>query len=198
MEPKDVLQHYLTEERAGLLSRLDGLGERELRWPMTPTDTNLLGLVKHVASVEIGYLGEVFGRPSSEPLPWFDDDAEVNADMWATAEESSESIVALHHRSAAHADATIAALDLDAPGEVPWWGPGRRHVTLQQILVHMIAETARHAGHADIIRELIDSSAGDARGNLPDQSAEEWAVYRRRLEGAAETAAEGVGGSGGS
>lgn len=198
MEPKDVLQRYLVEQRAGLLGRLDGLSEGDLRWPMTPTGTNLLGLVKHVASVEIGYFGEVFGRPSGEPLPWFDDDAELDADMWAPAEETSEQIVALHHRAAAHTDATIAALDLDSPGEVPWWRPERRRVTLQQILVHMIAETARHAGHADILRELIDGSAGDDRGNLSDRSAEEWAAYRRRLESAAEAAAQAAVASGSS
>jgi hypothetical protein len=62
MEPKDVLQRYLSRERASLLARLDGLGEREVRWPMTPTGTNLLGLVTHVASVELGYFGEAFGQ----------------------------------------------------------------------------------------------------------------------------------------
>ena len=65
---------------------------------MTPTGTNLLGLVKHVASVEAGYLGDVFGRPFPEPLPWFDEDAEPNADMWATADESRDDIVGLYHR----------------------------------------------------------------------------------------------------
>lgn len=189
MESKTVLRQYLAEQRAGLLSRLDGLDERDLRWPMTRTGTNLLGLVKHVASVEAGYLGDVFGRPFGEPLPWLDEDAEVNADMWAQPEQTSAEIIALHHRAAAHAEATIAALDLDSPGDVPWWGPEHRHVTLHQILVHQIAETARHAGHADILRELIDGSAGDDRGNLADQSADEWASYRRRLEAAAEAAA---------
>jgi len=186
VEAKDVLQYYLTRERADLLSRLDGLGERELRWPMTPTGTNLLGLVKHVASVELGYFGEVFDRPSGEPLPWIEEGAELNADLWATPDETSADIVALLERAAAHTDATIAALDLDAPGRVPWWPAERQQVTLQQILVHMVVETSRHAGHADIIRELLDGTAGDDRGNLPVQSAAEWAAYRRRLEEAAE------------
>ncbi len=188
MEPKDVLQRYLTENRTALLSRLDGLDDRELRWPRTPTGTNLLGLVKHVASVELGYFGEVFGRPSGEPLPWMDEDAEPEADQWATAEESIADVVALHHRAAAHTDATIAALDLDAPGFVPWWHPDRRVVTLQQILVHQIAETAHHAGHADILRELADGRAGDERGNLTAQSTEAWAAHRHRLELVADAA----------
>jgi len=191
VEPKDVLQHYLDQARAGLRSRLDGLGERELRWPMTPTGTNLLGLVKHVASVELGYFGEVFGRPSGIPLPWMEEDAELNADFWATPEESTAEVLALLDQAAAHTRATVAALDLDAPGSVPWWPPERRRVTLHQILVHMVNETARHAGHADIIRELLDGSAGDDRGNLPDQPPEAWAAYRARLEAAAEAAADG-------
>jgi hypothetical protein len=154
---------------------------------MTPTGTNLLGLVKHVASVELGYFGEVFDQPSDVPLLWLDDDAEINADMWATADESREEIVALYQQAASHADATIAALTLDSPGRVPWWPPEREHVTLHQIMVHVSVEMARHAGHADILRELIDGTAGNKDGNLPDQSAEEWAAYRKRLE---ETALE--------
>ena len=58
---------------------------------------------------------------------------------------------------------------------------------MHQIMVHVSVEMARHAGHADILRELIDGTAGNKDGNLPDQSAEEWAAYRKRLE---ETALE--------
>jgi uncharacterized damage-inducible protein DinB len=190
MEPKDTLLRYLTEARSALLSRLDGLDERGLRWPMTPTGSNLLGLVKHVASVELGYFGEVFDRPSGEALPWMDEDAEPDADFWATPAERSAEILALARRAAAHTEATVAALDLDAPGRVPWWHPDRQQVTLHQVLVHQITETARHAGHADIIRELLDGAAGDDRGNLSARSPEEWAAYRERLEQVATAAAE--------
>jgi uncharacterized damage-inducible protein DinB len=185
-----VIHGYLVRQRQGLLAKLDGLSERDVRWPMTPTGTNLLGLVKHVASIELGYFGEVFERPSDIPLPWFDNDAEINADMWATAEESRDEIVTLYQRAAAHADATIEALALDSPGRVPWWPPEREQVTLQQIMVHVTAEIARHAGHSDILRELIDGNAGDNDGNVPDQTAQEWASYRLRLEEAAAQAAQ--------
>jgi uncharacterized damage-inducible protein DinB len=188
-DPKAVLHRYLRVQRDHLLAKLDGLGEREVRWPMTPTGTNLLGLVKHVASVQLGYLTEVFDRPLERDLPWFDDDADTNADLWATADETREEIVDLYRYSAAQSDATIDSLDLDAPGLVPWWGPDREQVTLHQILVHMVVEIARHAGHADIIREMIDGSAGNEDGNLPEMTAAEWAVYRERLERAAEEAA---------
>ena len=190
MDAKQVLHRYLARQRAALLAKLEGLDERDLRWPMTPTGTNLLGLVKHVASVELGYFGEVFDRPSNVPLPWFDEGAELNADMWATADESRDDLVALYQQAAEHADATIAALPLDAPGLVPWWPSEREQVTLQQIMVHVSVEVARHAGQADIIRELIDGAAGDGDGSLPDQTAEEWATYRARLEASALEAAQ--------
>lgn len=185
MDQKQIIHRYLRISRDALLAKLDGLSERDVRWPMTQTGTNLLGLVKHVASVELGYFGEVFDRPSNLPLLWLDEDAEINADMWATADESREEIVTLYQQAAAHADETIAALTLESPGLVPWWPPERHHVTLQQIMVHVSVEMARHAGHADILRELIDGAAGNNDGNLPDQTAEQWAAYRQRLEKAA-------------
>lgn len=188
LEPKYVLHRYLKVQRNALLSKLEGLSELEMRQPMTPTATNLLGLVKHVASIQLEYLGDVFGRPSHRPLPWLEDGSEANADMWATAEETSAEIIELHHFSAAHSDATIEALDLDSVGEVPWWAPARRQVTLHQILVHVIAETARHAGHADILRETIDGSMGDGR-NEPQWSSDQWAAYHSRVAAAAEEAA---------
>jgi uncharacterized damage-inducible protein DinB len=183
-DPKVTLRRYLQVARDALLWKLDGLGDYDIRRPLTPTGTNLLGLVKHVASVEAGYFGATFGRPFEEPLPWYADDAEPNADMWATAYESREQIVGLYERVWAHSDETIAAMPLDATGRVPWWPEERADVTLHQILVHMIAETHRHAGHADIVRELIDGRVGlrEDNDNMPPVDEEWWATYRRRLE----------------
>ena len=194
-DPKADLHRYLQGARDALLWKLEGLTEYDLRRPMTPTGTNLLGLVKHVASLELGYLGDTFGRPSGEPLPWFEDDAEPNADMWATADESRELIVALYHRAWAHADATIDALPLDAVGRVPWWPADRAEVTLHRILVHMIDETSRHAGHADIVRELVDGSVWlrDGRENLPPVDQAWWQGYTARLERVAREAGPGSG-----
>ena len=164
--------------------KLDGLSEYDIRRPMTPTGTNLLGLIKHLASIEAGYFGDTFGRPIDEPIPWAADDAEPNADMWATADESREYIVGLYQRVWAHADTTIDTLELDAIGQVPWWPPEHREVTLHRILVHVIAETDRHAGHADIVRELIDGAAGlrDGNDNLAPGDQAWWESYRSRLE----------------
>jgi len=178
---------YLQHGRDALLWKLDGLGEYDLRRPMTPTGTNLLGLVKHVAGTEAGYLGEVFGRPFGERLPWMGEDAAPNADMWATAEESRDQIVDLYHRVWAHSDTTIGELALDATGTVGWWPEQRNLVTLHQILIHLIAETDRHAGHADIVRELIDGTAGWRIGNtnLAPGDRTWWAEHRTRLEATA-------------
>src|SRR5919201_4095774 len=105
-DPKTDLHRYLQDAREALLWKLDGLSEYDIRRPMVPTGTNLLGLMKHVASVAAGYFGEVFGRTFEESMPWNEDDAEPNADMWATVEESRDQIVGLYERAWAHADAT--------------------------------------------------------------------------------------------
>jgi Protein of unknown function (DUF664) len=189
-DPKADLWRYLQRGREAVLWKLDGLSEYDIRRPMVPTGTNLLGLVKHLASGELGYFGEVFGRPSGEPLPWLDEGAEPNADMWATVGQSREEIIGLYHRAWAHSDATIAALALDATGHVPWWPEDRRDPTLHQVLVHVIAETDRHAGHADIVRELIDGAAGlrADNDNLPPADRAWWEGHRARLERAARDA----------
>lgn len=183
---RDVLRDKLHEQRAGLLAKLDGLDERAARWPRTPTGTNLLGLLKHCAAVELGYFGEVFGRPSTLGYPWDVPGAgpEDNLDMYATQDESMADVLAYAAACFAHADATIDALDLDAPGSVPWWPPQRRDVTLGQILLHVALDVARHAGHADILREQLDGLAGllGQRENLPDWDEAGWGDYVARLE----------------
>ncbi|BBH71695.1 hypothetical protein ACTI_83800 [Actinoplanes sp. OR16] len=189
MDFKVDLQDYLQEGRTALVWKLEGLSEYDLRRPLVDSGTNLLGLVKHAAGVESGYFGAVFGRPFPEQLPWMEMTAEPNADMWATADESRDDVVALYQRVWRHSDATIEALDLGAEGSVPWWRPETRTVTLHRILVHVIAETHRHAGHADLVRELIDGAAGVGaeNSNLPDEDQNWWAAYRARLEALAQT-----------
>jgi uncharacterized damage-inducible protein DinB len=181
---KHHLHLYLRRDREALVWKLEGLSEYDVRRPLVPTGTNLLGLVKHVASVAAGYFGATFGRPFDEPMPWLADDAEPNADMWATAEESRADIVGFYRRVWAHSDATVDALELDAVGHVPHWPPERSEVTLHLILVHMIAETNRHAGHADIVRELIDGAVGHRvdNDNMAPVDAAWWTGYRDRLE----------------
>lgn len=185
-------RRYLQVAREVLLWKLGGLSEYDLRRPMTPTGTNLLGLVKHAASIEVGYFGDTFDRPFGEPMPWASNGAEPNADMWATAQESPEQIVGLYRRVWEHSDATIDSVDLDAVGQVPWWPAGQREVTLHRILVHVTAETHRHAGHADIIRELIDGATGLRKGreNMGPVDPAWWRAYRDQLENVAREASK--------
>ncbi len=191
--PKADLHGYLQAAREALLWKLDGLSEYDIRRPLTPTGTNLLGLVKHLAGVELWYFGDAFGRPPGFPRPWSEDEARNNADMWATAGESRDQIVGMYRRAWAHADETIQARDLDTPGHVPWWPSDRREATLHQILVHVVAETNRHAGHADIVRELIDGTAGLQADddNLRATDQEWWQNYRSQLERVAQEASQG-------
>src|SRR5215470_14309257 len=123
-DAKADLLDYLQGARDTLLWKLEGLGEYDIRRPLTPTGTNLLGLVKHQASGEFIYFGDVFGRPHGERLPWLADGAGQNADMWAAPDETRDYITGLYRRAWQHADATIAELPLDAPATVPWWGEG--------------------------------------------------------------------------
>ncbi|MFF7391502.1 DinB family protein [Streptomyces scabiei] len=189
-DAKADLLRYLQSARDALVWKLDGLSEYDARRPMTPTGTNILGLLKHAAGVELGYLGDTFARPSGEALPWLADTAELNADMWATAAESREDIVGLYRRAWAHADATIDALPLDTVGRVPWWPDDRDEVTLRHAVVRVIADTHRHAGQADILRELIDGAAGmnESASSLPSNDPAWWEEYRDRVERAAKEA----------
>ena len=183
---KDVLVRYLQNGREAVLWKLEGLSEYDVRRPLTPTGTNLLGLVKHLASVELGYFVACFGRPMPVELPWHDDDADPNDDMWATPEQSRDDIIGLYHLAWEESAQTFAELELDSEGTVPWWPAERNPVTLQLLLVHMIAETNRHGGHADIVRENIDGAAGLRANvsNLPDD-VYDWAAHVARLEEAA-------------
>ena len=188
-DAKETLHRYLRTVRGALLWKLDGLSEYDARRPLTPTGTNLLGLVKHLTIVEAWYLGETFGRPFPERLSWWDDDAEQNIDLWATEDETRAEIVERYRRVWEHADATIDALDLDATGQVPWW-PHGTEVTLHQMLVHVLVEANRHAGHADILREQLDGAAGlrADESNVPERDAAGWVAYRARIERAAKAA----------
>jgi uncharacterized damage-inducible protein DinB len=183
MTEKADLHRYLRLAREAVLWKLDGLSEYDVRRPLVPTGTNLLGLVKHLSVVDAGYFGETFGRPFPGSLPAWDSD-EFNADMYATATESRQEIEDLYRRVWAHSDATIEALPLDALGRVPWWPAESSEVPLSRILIHMIAETNRHAGHADLVRELIDGATGMRadNDNMPAGEGAKWAEYRDRLE----------------
>jgi hypothetical protein len=179
---KKILLGYLQTARDVVVWKLDGLSEYDVRRPLVGSGTNLLGIVKHLTFVELGYFGPVFGRPMGQSNLWFEEDVEDNADLFVRADESRSDIVGNYRKACETSDATIEALDLDAQGSVPWWGD--QTVNLHHVLVHVIAESFRHAGHADLARELVDGSIGYKAddSNVPEHDSAWWQAYRDQVE----------------
>lgn len=153
---KENLVALLDRNRDAVLWKLEGLDEEQLRRAVLPSGTSLLGLVKHLGSVEQGWFCATFGR-ETEDLPDVATDPE--ADMRPEPGETAADVLAFHARSRALAGAAIAELGLTDTGTA-WSG---ETVSLRWVLLHMITEVARHAGHADDVRELLDGSTGDHR-----------------------------------
>ncbi|MGW6856770.1 DinB family protein [Streptomyces xanthophaeus] len=184
---KGNLHGRLRRDREALLWKLDGLSEYDARRPLTATGTNLLGLVKHVATVEARYFGEVFERPSPEPLPrWQDSDG---SDLWATEDETRDQIIGFYRRTWGHSDATIDELPLDAPGRVPWWPEPHADTNLFAIMVHVLGESIRHAGQADVLREGVDGRTGLRAEHEKQIDEEARAAHCAKIERAARSAA---------
>ena len=182
-EMKAELHSYLHGARQTLVWKLDGLDEYDIRRPLTPTGTNLLGLVKHSTATHLGYFADVFGRPSSAST----EGLVGSEQFFATPEETRDDVVDRYRAAWAVADATIDELPLEAEGRVWWWGDAT--VTLHHILLHVIADTQRHAGHADIVRELVDGSVGmlPAHGGLHVADPAEQRRFHDEVRAAAET-----------
>jgi uncharacterized damage-inducible protein DinB len=192
---KELLHHRLKQNREVLWHKASGLPEWQQRMPLTPSGTNLLGLVKHIALVEADYFGALWGEPvpglPEYVLTW-DENSELedDDDLWAFADESPAEIFAMAATVAGHADALIRNHKLSDAIIVPWWGPGGgRQASLGELLVHMLNEGARHVGHADIVRELSDGQIGLREGvsNLPEgRTAQGWLDRHAKLPAVAE------------
>jgi uncharacterized damage-inducible protein DinB len=183
-DPKAVLHHYLQATRDDLIWKLDGLSEREARLPRTATGNNLLGVVKHCLNVEAGYFGPTFGREFPTPgdlvsVHAFEEDPQ--ADWYALEDETKDGLIDLYRRVAVFADETIEQLPLDAPGQVPWWRPGGQDVTLHRVIIHVTCDLARHAGHADVMREQHDGAIGWQRANTNISDGYDWPAYVTKL-----------------
>ncbi|MGA8247093.1 MAG: DinB family protein [Nocardioides sp.] len=179
------LQRYLQEARDSVVGTLDGLSEYDVRRPLVPSGTNLLGVVKHLVGIELSYLGTCVGRTPPVVLPWVEDGSIWDsADMWATADERREHLLDLYRTAWRHSDESIATLPLESPGQVEWWSEGERETTLGHLVVRVLEDTAHHAGHCDIVRELIDGRGGPYASAVGDQ--EWWATYVARIQAAAD------------
>jgi uncharacterized damage-inducible protein DinB len=152
---RDALTQQLDFHRATLLSKLDGLDDESLRRPMTASGVSLLGLVKHLAETEHGWFVKIYARLPEPDLYSTDDDPD--AEFRVGPDEAADTLVGQYLRSCERARAVVAAGGLDDVVPTPWGA----EVNLRAILVHMVQETARHNGHADIIREAIDGVTGD-------------------------------------
>lgn len=126
-------------------------------------------------------------RPGSRVTP------NPNVDRWVTPAESREEIVGLYRRVWGHSDVMISTLGLDSVGwGVLWWPEDRRNVPRHRILVQVIAETHRHAGHTDIVGDLIDGATGlqEDNGNMAPGDQAWRQNYHNRLEHAAQEASQ--------
>ncbi len=193
-DSKRGLKIYLQDARDAVLWKLEGLSEYDVRRPVTPSGTNLLGVVKHLTGAEAVYLGEAFGRPfDGAPGLWVAGAAEPNDDLWARPDESRESLIAEYRRVWAHSDETVDSLPLDALGRVPW--PPHSRLSLERILLHVVVESQRHTGQLDLVRELLDGATGLRPGDevLPEVPADFWPAHYARVERAARDAARAAG-----
>lgn len=144
-----------------------------------------MGLVKHLTGGESDYLGDCVGRPSALRLPWVGDGSIWDgAEMWATEEQSRDYLIGLYRQAWVHSDASIAELPLSAPAHVAWWPPARQATTVGHLLTRVVAETAQHAGHTDILREGIDGQGGADSDEMGNQ--EYWARYVDQIRAAAD------------
>ncbi|NAZ85776.1 DinB family protein [Kineococcus indalonis] len=153
---KRILVAALEEQRQAVLWRLEGLDDERLRRPVVGSGASLLGLVKHLASLEYVWLGRVFERPSDEvPAEALaqDPQAEWRVHPWETA----GGVLSYYERARAASDAVVAGLKLTDRGTAP----GGDAVSLRWVLVHLVGLTAGHAGRADLAREQLDGRTGE-------------------------------------
>ncbi|HZG02883.1 MAG TPA: DinB family protein [Streptomyces sp.] len=150
-DEKSTLLAFLDYLREAVISKALGLPEEQARIPGVPSGTSLLGLVKHLTAAELYWFAWAF-EGADIPHPEFG--------MELTDDESAESLVAAYRDAVARSNEIVGRCDdLTRPCARP---AGRNKVvrSMRWVLVHMIEETARHAGHADILREQADGSVG--------------------------------------
>ncbi len=153
-DEKTSLHVALQRHRDVVLWKIEGLDDDQLRRQMTPSGTSLLGIVKHLAAVEYGWFCSTFGR-AMEPMPFDEEDPE--ADLRIEPGEKTQDLVDFYSRACRAADVVIGEVGIEELGTA-WFGD---QVSMRWVLIHMVEETARHAGHMDILRELIDGATGD-------------------------------------
>ncbi|WP_286930399.1 MULTISPECIES: DinB family protein [Aeromicrobium] len=185
MSGRETSLHYLQRGHRAVLRAVHGVDEYDARRPLTPTGTNLLGLVKHLAIVELEYVASCAGFRSDLGTPWETTTGEEdNSDLWLTADESAQSVVDLYVAVGDHTARACAELPEDAPAKVPWWS--EPDTSFDYLLVHMVSETAQHAGHLEILREGLDGQGDAWDESRSERDAAWWAALNERITAAAE------------
>lgn len=156
---RELLRTFLDQQRDVLMWKLQGLTDRQLRQPMTPSGLYLLGIVKHHAGVEQYWLCHLFGRPAYLPFM----SRAAADDLQLDPDDTTDSVLAYFSRARTASDSAIAEIDLDATATT-WLGDT---VSFRWAVLHTIEEAARHAGHVDIIREGIDNTTGYLPNDSP-------------------------------
>ena len=145
---RDVLLHYLNKMRDAVVRTSEGLTDEHQRTAGVPSGTNLLGLIRHLTWVEEHWFRRVF----------LGEDRDTDDSMYVPDGEPREEVVTAYREACARSDEIVrACADLSTMAKIA--NPGEdQPVSLRRIVAHMIEETARHAGHADILREQIDGA----------------------------------------
>ncbi|WP_172806311.1 DinB family protein [Aeromicrobium choanae] len=177
--------HYLQRGHRAVLRAVHGVEEYDARRPLTPTGTNLLGLVKHLAIVELEYVASCAGFRSDLGTPWESTtEEEDDSDLWLAADESAQAVIDLYVAVGEHTARACAELPEDSPAKVPWWS--EPDTTFDHLLVHLVSETAQHAGHLEILREGLDGQGDSWDESRSERDAAWWAALNERITAAAE------------
>jgi uncharacterized damage-inducible protein DinB len=153
-DEKEVLAGFLDHYRQTMLQICDGLTEEQLRRSMVPSGTSLLGLLKHLAYVEYGWFHETIGNERFD-YPFDTEDPDI--DFRIEDGETAQQIFDLYRTACDRSRHVLADVSLDDMVQSP---QRRADYNVRWVVVHMIEETARHAGHADILREQLDGTTG--------------------------------------
>jgi len=145
---RDVLLHYLNKMRDAVVRTSEGLTDEQQRTPGVPSGTNLLGLIQHLTGVEEHWFQRVF----------LDEDRDTDDSVDVPVDATRDEVVAAYRKMCARSDEIVRACpDLSTMAKIANPGEDQKD-PLRVIVAHMIEETARHAGHADILREQIDGA----------------------------------------
>lgn len=153
---KEMLVAFLEYYRETMIEKATGLSEEQARITPTPGANAMIGLISHLANVERWWFQECFLNIPEVPPSW-GDPADGDWDFHVPTDRTLDEMIAWYRAEWARSNEITRDADLDAVAARAW---GNAVVTMRWILVHMIEETARHAGHADITRELIDGAVG--------------------------------------